>query len=151
MSKRIVVSSLVGAVALAAGTIVFVTSADAAAPAKPTLSKAAARYVASTTGGGATLTFTATVADNSGVKGLKALVWPASSGLAPTADEMKAVESAKCKATSTTTSVCTYTVTSSAKEAASLPEGTWYVSALATAKDHDTAFAPKAATFTIKH
>ncbi|MEU5792469.1 DUF5707 domain-containing protein [Streptomyces sp. NPDC047813] len=151
MSKRLVVSSLAGIGAVAAGTITFAASADAAAPARPTISKAVARYATSSAGGGASLTFTATVADNSGVKSLKVLAWPTSSGLAPTADEMKAVESARCKAASATASVCTYTVKSSAGESAALPEGTWYVSALATAKDHDTAFAPKAATFALKH
>ncbi|MER8058132.1 MULTISPECIES: DUF5707 domain-containing protein [unclassified Streptomyces] len=148
MSKRLVVSSLVGAAAVASA-VAFATSADAAAPAEPTISKAAARYTTSTAG--ASLTFTATVADSSGVKSLKVLAWPASSGLAPTADEMKAVEGAKCKATSTTTSVCTYTAKSSARESAALPEGTWYVSVLATAKDHGTTFEPKATTFTLKH
>lgn len=149
MSKRIVATSLVGAVAVTAGTIALVTSADAAAPTKPAITKGAAHYVASTDG--ASLLFTATVADNSGVKNLRVLAWPASSGLAPTADEMKAVESATCKTTSSTISVCTYLVKDSVSQAAALPEGTWYVSALATAKDHDTTFAPKAAAFTVKH
>ncbi|NEA40192.1 DUF5707 domain-containing protein [Streptomyces sp. SID11385] len=151
MSKRLVVSSLVGAAALVAGTVVAVSSADAAVPAKPEISKATAHYTGSATGGSASLVFTATVADNSGVKSLRVLAWPASSKLAPTAGEMRTVEEATCKTTSATTSVCTYSVKSSPKEATALPKGTWYVSALATAKDHDTTFAPKAATFTVKH
>ncbi|MFQ6144544.1 DUF5707 domain-containing protein [Streptomyces seoulensis] len=150
MSKRLVISSLAAAAAVAAGTVVFVSSADAAVPAKPEISKATAHYTR-TAGGSASLTFSATVADNSGVKSLRVLAWPASSGLAPRAGEMREVEEATCKATSATASECTYTVKSSAKEAAALPEGTWHVSALATAKDHNTTFAPQAATFTVKH
>ncbi|WP_343335991.1 hypothetical protein [Streptomyces sp. SUK 48] len=63
MSERLVVSSLVGAAAVV-GTVVFAASADAAGPAEPTISKAAARYVTSSAGGSASLTFTATVADS---------------------------------------------------------------------------------------
>ncbi|SDP11185.1 DUF5707 domain-containing protein [Actinacidiphila guanduensis] len=151
MSKKLVGASLVSAAAVAAGTVVLVTSAGAAAPAKPAITKATARYAPSTGGADARLTVTATVADNSGVQGLKVLAWPASSGLAPKAAEMKAVENATCKATSSTASVCTYTVEDSAKDAAAMPAGTWYVSVLATAKDRGTTFAPKAATFTVKH
>lgn len=150
MSKRIVVISLVSATAVGACAVVLVTSADAAAPAKPAITKAAAHYASSAVGAGASLTFTAAVADGSGVKGLKVLAWPASSGLAPTASEMKSVESATCRAASSTTSVCTYIVKDSAKNAAALPMGTWYVSVLATAKDGDTVFAPRAAAFTVK-
>ncbi|MFD6821452.1 DUF5707 domain-containing protein [Streptomyces sp. NPDC060085] len=150
MSKRLVVSSLAAVAAVAAGTVVFVSSADAAVPDKPEISKATAHYTAEADGG-ASLTFTASVADNSKIKNLRVLAWPASSGLAPTAAEMRDVEEATCKATSTTVSTCTYTVKTSAKEAATLPEGVWRVSALATAKDHDTTFAPHAATFTVKH
>ncbi|MFD4756546.1 MULTISPECIES: DUF5707 domain-containing protein [unclassified Streptomyces] len=149
MSKRLVVSSLVGAAAIAAGTLALVSSAEAAAPAKPEISKATARFTG-TAGGGASLTFTATVADDSGVKNLRVLAWPASSHLDPTAGEMRDVEEATCKATSSTTSECTYAVKSSAKDAAALPDGVWHVSALATAKDHDTTFVPRAATFTVK-
>ncbi|WP_328315412.1 DUF5707 domain-containing protein [Streptomyces sp. NBC_00388] len=151
MSKRTVVISLVSAGAVAVGAVALVTSAGAAAPAKPAITKAAAHYALPAGGAGASLTFTAVVADNSGVEGLKVLAWPASSGLAPKAGEMKAVENATCRATSPTTSVCTYRVKDSATDAAAMPGGTWYVSVLATAKDRDTTFAPKAATFTVMH
>ncbi|MFF0191287.1 DUF5707 domain-containing protein [Streptomyces sp. NPDC005244] len=149
MSKRLVVSSLAALAAVTAGTVVFVSSADAAVPAKPEISKATAHYTVPV-GGGASLTFSATVADNSGVKSLRVLAWPARSGLAPTAAEIRDVEEATCTATSATVSKCTYTVKNSAREAASLPEGVWHVSALVTAKDHDTTFAPQAATFTVR-
>ncbi|WP_237520044.1 MULTISPECIES: hypothetical protein [unclassified Streptomyces] len=55
MSKCLVVSSSSEPPAVI-GAIAFATSADAAAPAKPTISKAAARYTTSTAG--ASLTFT---------------------------------------------------------------------------------------------
>ncbi|MFG2310978.1 DUF5707 domain-containing protein [Streptomyces sp. NPDC048566] len=150
MSKRLVVSSLAALAGVAAGTAAFASSADAAAPDRPEISKAAAHFTA-TAGGGATLTFSATVADHSGLTSLRVLAWPTSSGLAPTAAEMRDAEEATCTATSATVRKCTYTVKSSAKEAASLPAGVWHVSALATAKDHGTTFAPQAATFTVSH
>ncbi|WP_329171348.1 DUF5707 domain-containing protein [Streptomyces sp. NBC_01477] len=124
MSKRIVVISLVSAAAVAAGAFVMVTSADAAAPAEPAITKAAAHYAPSAGGAGPSLAFTATVADDSGVQSLKVLAWPASSGLAPRAGEMKAVENATCRTTSSTTSLCTYRMKDSAKDAAAMPGGT---------------------------
>jgi hypothetical protein len=150
MSRRIVISSLAGAVTVAAGATAFVTSARAAAPVNPAVSKAAAHF-APAGPGGASLTFTATVRAKSGVKNLKVLAWPASSHLAPTAREMTRVESATCRAASRTTVTCAYGDRSSAEEAAALPKGTWYVSVLATAKDHRTTFVPKAARFAVKH
>ena len=87
------------------------------------------------------------VSDDSGVRGLKVLVWPASSKLDPTAAELRSAESAKCRSTSDETSRCTYTLKVTKQEAADLPKGTWYVSALATAEDGGTTFVPRAATF----
>ncbi|WP_333771352.1 DUF5707 domain-containing protein [Streptomyces sp. IBSBF 2435] len=113
--------------------------------------KAAAHCAPSAGGAGPSLAFTATVAGGSGVQSLKALVWPASSGPAPRAGETKAVENATCRTASSTTSLCTYGMKDSAKDAAAMPGGTRYVSALATAKDRDTTFAPSAATFTVEH
>ncbi|MFF1693422.1 DUF5707 domain-containing protein [Streptomyces sp. NPDC058257] len=153
MSKRIVVPSLVGAVvvgAIAAGGIAM--AADPA-PTEPTLENSSARYVArsSSDGGGAgSLTFTTDVRDDSGVRGLKVLAWPASSKLDPTEAELRSVESATCRGTSDGTSRCTYTLKVTEKEAAGLDQGTWYVSARATAKDGGTAFVPRAATFDVR-
>lgn len=93
MSRRIVISSLVGAVTVAAAATVFVTSAHGATPVKPTISNAAARLI-STSAGGVTLTFNATVAAKSGVQNLKVLAWPADSHLAPTAHEMTQIDNA---------------------------------------------------------
>jgi hypothetical protein len=151
MSKRLVLSSLVTASAVAVGTIVHIASADAAAPGRPEISRATARFTPSAAQGSSTLTFTATVADDSGVRNARVLAWPAASHLAPTAHDMRAVEKATCEATSTTTSTCAYTVKSRAGETADLPEGAWYVSVLATAQDGDATFVPEAAAFTVTH
>lgn len=45
------------------------------------------------------------------------------------------------------TSRCTYTPEVTREEAAGSAQGTWYVSALATAEDGGTAFVPRAAAF----
>ena len=67
----------------------------------------------------------------------------------PVKADMPFVESAKCKTTSDDTSRCTYTVKVTKKEAAEAAKGTWNISTLATAKDGDTTFVSKAATFDI--
>ncbi|MFE4367107.1 DUF5707 domain-containing protein, partial [Streptomyces sp. NPDC056835] len=112
--------------------------------AKPTVENGAARYLAPTTGAAGSVTFTAKVTDDSGIRSLKVLAWPKSSDLKPTAQDMESVESATCEK-----SLCTYTLKVTQKDAADLPEGTWYVSALATAKDGDKTFVPEAATFSV--
>ncbi|MFE6285655.1 DUF5707 domain-containing protein [Streptomyces sp. NPDC057877] len=154
MSARLLVSSLAGVAVLggaAAATFALVGSADAA-PSRPTIDKASATSVEVGTTGTGTFTFTATVADDSGIKGVKVLPWPRSSQLDPTAAEMKHTESATCEATSATTSVCTYTLPGGAQEdAASMPSGTWNMAVLVTAKDGDTTYAAQATTFTVTH
>ncbi|MFJ5686425.1 DUF5707 domain-containing protein [Streptomyces sp. NPDC093099] len=159
MFQRIVVPSLVGAVALGGVALGGVASAgpsgtpsgtpSAAAPAKPTVENSAARYIAPAGGAAGSLTFTAKVTDDSGVRSLKVLAWPKSSDLKPTAAEVATAESATCEKSSARTSACTYTLKVTPREAAELPEGVWNVSVLATAKDGDTAFVPEAATFSV--
>ncbi|GAA3128233.1 DUF5707 domain-containing protein [Streptomyces rectiviolaceus] len=148
MSKRVVVSSLIGVAvvgAVAAGGL-----AMASAPTEPTLENGSARYTAPSSDGGAgSLTFTADVSDDSGVRGLKVLAWPASSKLDPTGAELRDAESATCRSTTAETSRCTYTLKVTRDEAAELTEGTWYVSARAAAKDGDTKFVSRAATFDV--
>ncbi|NBM15135.1 DUF5707 domain-containing protein [Streptomyces sp. GC420] len=147
MSKRILFSSLIGAVALggvAAGGIAL-----ASAPTEPTLENGSTRYVAPSDGSAGSFTYTADVSDDSGIRGLKVLVWPASSKLDPTEAELRSVDSAKCRSTSDETTRCTYTLKVTKQEAAELAEGTWYVSALATAEDGDTTFVPHAAAFDV--
>ena len=92
--------------------------------------------------------FTVDVRDDSGIRGLKVLAWPASSKLDPAEAELRSVDSAVCRSAGDT-SHCTYTLRVTKKEAAELADGTWYVSALATAKDGDTAFVSHAAAFDV--
>lgn len=145
MSKRILFSSLVGAVAL--GGVAAGGLALASTPTKPTLENGSARYTAPSDGGAGAFTYTVDVSDDSGIRGLKVVVWPKSSKLDPTEAELRSVESATCKSTSDESSRCTYTLKVTEREAADLPKGTWYVSALATAEDGDTTFVPRASTF----
>ncbi|MFJ1745396.1 DUF5707 domain-containing protein [Streptomyces sp. NPDC088116] len=147
MSKRIVVSSLVGAVAV--GGIAIGGIASAATPAEPTVENGSARYVAPTATADGSVTFTAKVTDDSGVRSLKVLAWPKSSDLKPTAEDMAHVESATCEKSTAETSRCTYTLAVGREEAADLPEGAWHISALATAEDGDTLFVPEAAAFDV--
>ncbi|MFI1213251.1 DUF5707 domain-containing protein [Streptomyces sp. NPDC020802] len=147
MSKRILLSSLIGAVAL--GGVAAGGLALASAPTEPTLEHSSARYTAPSDGSEGSLVYTVDVSDDSGIRGLKVVVWPASSKLDPTEAQLREVESAKCRSTSDETTRCTYTLKVTKREAADLAKGTWYVSALATAKDGDTTSVPRAATFDV--
>ncbi|MFJ8537249.1 DUF5707 domain-containing protein [Streptomyces sp. NPDC093591] len=149
MSKRTLLSSLIGAVALAgvaAGGLALASTST-----EPTLKKDSARYAAPSEGSAGSLTYTVDVSDDSGIRGLKVLAWPASSKLDPTEAELGSAEGAKCRRISDETSRCTYTLKVTEREAAQLAKGTWYLSALATATDGDTTFVPRAATFTVTH
>ena len=146
MSKRIVLSSLIGAVAL--GAVAAGGLALASAPTEPTLERGGARYTAPSGDSAGSFVYTVDVSDDSGIRGLKVLAWPASSKLDPTAAELRSAdEHATCRSTSEETSRCTYTLKVTKREAADLAKGTWYVSALATAEDGGTTFVPRAATF----
>ncbi|MFI1029554.1 DUF5707 domain-containing protein [Streptomyces sp. NPDC020951] len=147
MSKRIVVSSLVGAVVL--GGVAAGGLAMASATTKLTVENGSARYVAPSAGAAGSLTFTVDVSDDSGVRDLKVVAWPASSKLDPTAAELRDAESAECRSTSDETSRCTYTLKVTQQDAADLAAGAWHVSALATAADGDTLFVPRAAAFDV--
>ncbi|MFF5182541.1 DUF5707 domain-containing protein [Streptomyces sp. NPDC000345] len=147
MSKRVLLSSLAGALVLggvAAGGLAMASDAT-----EPSVRNGSARYAAPSDAGAGSLTFTADVSDDSGVKSLKVVAWPASSELDPTEAEMRHVDGATCESTSGGTSRCTYTLRVTQSEAADLAEGTWYVSALATAKDGGTTFVPRAAAFEV--
>ncbi|MEU1346475.1 DUF5707 domain-containing protein [Streptomyces sp. NPDC005786] len=147
MSKRVLVPSVIGAVALAA--VAAGGYAMASATTGPRVKNGSAHYAAPSPRGAGALTFTADVSDDSGVRSLKVLAWPTRSKLDPTEAEMRSVEAATCRSTSDTTSRCTYTLKVTQQEAAGLPEGAWEVSVLATAKDAGTTFVPRAATFTV--
>ncbi|WP_327172824.1 DUF5707 domain-containing protein [Streptomyces sp. NBC_01336] len=147
MSKRVLVPSVIGVVAL--GAVAAGGYAIASAASGPDVENGSARYVAPTPRGAGALTYTADVSDDSGVRSLKVLAWPTSSKLDPTEAEMRSVDAATCRSTSDTTSRCTYTLKVTQRDAAGLAEGAWDVSVLATAKDGDTKFLPRAATFTV--
>ncbi|MER6790196.1 DUF5707 domain-containing protein [Streptomyces sp. NPDC000658] len=156
MSKRILFPSLIGAVVLggvAAGGLGGVAAggiALASTSTEPTLERGSARYTAPTDGGAGSLAYTVDVSDDSGVRSLKVLAWPASSELDPTPAELRSAdESAKCRSTSDKTARCTYGERVTKQEAADLAKGTWYVSVLVTAKDGGTTFVPRAATFEV--
>ena len=149
MSKRVLLSSLIGVAAISAATLSGLAVASPST--KPTVKSDAPRYVAPTASRAGSLTFSAEVHDDSGVRGLEVLVWPASAGLDPTEAEMRDVESATCRSDADGTARCVYALEFGAKEAAELDRGTWYVSTLATAKDGDTVFLPHAATFDVAH
>ncbi|MFF9058721.1 DUF5707 domain-containing protein [Streptomyces sp. NPDC014882] len=148
MSKRIIVSSVIGVVVLG-GTAAGLAVASTQTAGKPAVENASTRYVPPTGTRAGSLTFTADVSDDSGVRGLRVLAWPASSDLDPTEAEMRSVESATCRSTSADTSRCTYTLKVTQAEAAELAPGTWHVSTLATAKDGDTTFTPRTSAFTV--
>ncbi|MFF1444480.1 DUF5707 domain-containing protein [Streptomyces sp. NPDC058295] len=148
MSKRVLVPSVVGVVVLggvAAGGLAMAYGAT-----EPTVANGSARYVAPSDGRAGTLTFTAEVSDDSGVRGLKVVAWPVSSKLGPTEDDLrKDVDGAVCRSVSAERARCTYTLKVSQAEAAELSRGSWHVSALATAKDGGTAFVSRAAVFDV--
>jgi hypothetical protein len=142
-------SSLIGVVAL--GGIAAGGLAMASAATEPALAKASARYTAPTGAGAGSLTFTVDVSDDSDLRGLKVLAWPASSKLDPTEAELRHAESATCRTVSDETARCTYALKVTKDQAAEAAQGTWYVSALATAEDGDTTFVPRAAAFDVAH
>ena len=149
MSKRVLVSSIVGVVALGGVAATGLAIASTDTPKKPTVENTSTRYVPPSADLTGSLTFTADVSDDSGIRSLKVLAWPASSGLDPTAKELRSVENATCRSTSDDTSRCTYILKVTKAEAAELAEGTWHISTLATAKDGDTEFAPRTSEFTV--
>lgn len=149
ISKRILVSSLIGVAVIGGITAGGLAMASASGATEPTLEHSSARYVAPSGSVAGSFTFTTDVSDDSGIRGLKVVPWPASSALGPTEKDLRDVESAKCERTTAETYRCAYTLKVTKKDAAELDQGTWYVSALATAKDGGTTFVPLAARFNV--
>jgi hypothetical protein len=149
MTKRTLLLSLASVAAVGGVVAGGLAASAASAPEKPTLTNGSAHYVAPTAKGAGSFTYTVDVSDNSGIKGLKVIAWPATGKPVPTKADMRYVDSATCKRTSDDTSRCTYTFKVTKKEAAEAAKGTWNVSTLATAKDGDTTFVSKAATFDV--
>ncbi len=145
MQKHIVVSSLIGAVVV--GGVAAGGFAVARPATEPAVRNASVRHVAPSAAAPGSITFTADVSDDSGVRDVRVLAWPARSKLDPTEAELRHVDRATCRATTDTASRCTYTLAVTREEAAGLEKGTWHVSALATAEDGGTVFAPRAASF----
>ncbi|WP_328672276.1 DUF5707 domain-containing protein [Streptomyces sp. NBC_00328] len=144
MSKRVLVPSVIGAVAL--GVVAAGGYAMAFTGTQPTVKNSSARYVAPSRQSAGKLSYTADVSDDSGVRELRVIAWPASSKLDLTESELQYVDRAKCRSISEETSRCTYTLKATQQDVADLAKGTWKVSVLATAKDGDTEFVPLAAT-----
>ncbi|MEF9905215.1 DUF5707 domain-containing protein [Streptomyces sp. P9-A2] len=149
MSKHVLIGSFVGALVIGGAAAGF---AMASGPTKPSLENTSARYTAPSGDSAGSFSFTTDVSDDSGVKSLHILPWPAGLKLDPTEKETRDTEeTATCRKTSDETSRCTYTLKITEEEAPALEAGTWKVTALATAKDGDTLFVPSAATFEVEH
>ncbi|WP_381794720.1 DUF5707 domain-containing protein [Streptomyces niveus] len=147
ISKRVVLTSLVGAAAV--GGIAVAGIASATAPSGPTVDNASARFVAPSGGTEGAFTFATDVADDSGIKNLKVLAWPDDTGLKPKAKEMEHVDDATCKRVDDEKSTCTYTLRVTEQEAAGIERGDWTVSVLLTTRDGEKKFVPEAATVTL--
>ncbi|WP_329147464.1 DUF5707 domain-containing protein [Streptomyces niveus] len=147
MSKRVVLTSLVGTAAVAGIAVAGIASATA--PSAPTVDNASARFLPPSADTGGTFAFAADVADDSGVKSLKVLAWPNSSDLKPTAEEMEHAENAVCERVDDEKSTCAYTLRISGQEARGMRKGDWTISVLLTARDGEKKFVPEATTINI--
>lgn len=161
MSKRAVTLSALAGAALLAGTGAYAFAGETGSNGSngstgstgPEVAKASVVYVAPSADKDGSLTFTARVSDDSGVRNPKVLAWPESMTPAPDAKDMAHVESATCEPSGPSgdkAALCTYTVKVTSAEAAASPNGAWHVGVLASAKDGGRTFAPKAAGFTVE-
>ncbi|MFJ7061232.1 DUF5707 domain-containing protein [Streptomyces griseobrunneus] len=152
MSKRVVAISALAGVALLGGAGAYAFAGESGSDG-PEVTKGSVAYVAPSQGKDGSLTFTARVSDDSGVRNLKVLAWPESMAPAPDAKAMAHVESATCEPSGPSgdrAALCTYTIKVTGAEAAESPKGPWHVAVLASAKDGGKTFVPKAAGFTVK-
>lgn len=153
MRIRIAAPALVGALVL--GGVAAAPAAFAANTA-PTIGKISATSLVFGPNTTKTYVFTTTVSDDSGIKGVKLLPWlKAEDGeFTPTAADMKDPDlpTLTCKASSKTTSVCTYTekLNSHADLGDNFAAGPWYTAVLVTGKDGGTTFKAKAGTFSFR-
>lgn len=147
MSKRVVIPSVIGAAAL--GSVALGGYAMASTDTRPSVENGTVVYIAPSGKQAGKFSFTADVSDDSGIRGLRVIAWPASSGLEPTKDELRHVDRAKCTNISAEKARCTYTLKVTQKDVAEMPTGVWHVSVLAEAKDGGTTFLPDAATFDV--
>lgn len=155
MRIRVAAPALVGALAV---TGLAAPAAFAATNPAPVIGKTSASSLVFGPNTTKTFTFSTTVSDNSGIKGVKVLPWPrlmeTTLGVQPTAADLRdsSTPTATCKSASATTSVCTFSVTvnSHSDLGDNTNAGYWYTAVLVTAKDGGTAFKSKAAVFTFK-
>ena len=149
ISKPVLLSSLVGVGVLGSVAVGGLAAATGKDGTEPSLTHATARYTAPSGHGAGSLTFTADVSDDSAVRGVRVLPWPADSKLDPKESELRHAERAKCRSVSAGTSRCTYTLKVTEKEAAESAPGQWYVAARAVTEDGGTVHEPRAAAFDI--
>ncbi|MFH9864353.1 DUF5707 domain-containing protein [Streptomyces sp. NPDC017202] len=147
MSQRVAVPSLIGVAVL--GAVAAGGPAVASTAAEPALEGGSAHHVAPSGGSAGSLALAADVRDDSGVRGLKVLAWPARSKLGPAEAELRHADDATCRGISDGTSRCTYALKVTRQEAAGLERGAWYVPVPAVAEDGDTVFLPRAAAFDV--
>lgn len=155
MRIRIAAPVLAGALALGGLTAPAAFAANSA----PTVGKIAVSSLVFGPNSTKTFTFTTTVSDDSGIKGVKMLPWPAAlaaHGLEVTADMLRSdtdLPPVTCKAVSKTTSVCTHSekINSFTDFHDNTVAGTWYTAILITGKDGGSTFKQKAAVFSFKH
>lgn len=149
VSRRVLLSSVVGVAVLGSVTAGGLAMAAGSDGPEPSLAHASARYTAPTGHGAGSLTFTVDVRDDSGVRGVRVLPWPASSKLDPTEAELRHAERATCRGTADGTSRCTYTLKVTEKDAAQLAPGRWYVAVRAAAVDGGSVHVPRVAAFDV--
>jgi hypothetical protein len=147
MRTRLAVPALACAIVLG-GLAAAPAFADTAV--KPTINKASVGSLVVGTTGTKTISVTVTASDDSGVKGVKVAPWPKLID-PPLPSDAVDFPDATCKASSKTTSVCTYTEKLNVKtDFANELAGTWYLAVQVTGKDGGTTFNAKATSFTIK-
>ncbi|WP_342356843.1 DUF5707 domain-containing protein [Streptomyces alfalfae] len=149
VSRRVLLSSFVGVAALGSLTAGGLAMAAGSDGGEPSLAHASARHTAPPGHGAGSLTFTVDVQDDSGVRGVRVLPWPASSKLDPTEAELRHAERATCRGTAEGTSRCTYTLKVTEKDAAQSAPGRWYVAVRAEAQDGGSVHVPRAAAFDV--
>ncbi|MFJ6213989.1 DUF5707 domain-containing protein [Streptomyces sp. NPDC092296] len=153
MRIRTVVPALVGALALGG---LAAPAASAATNTAPKITKVSASSLVFSPSVTKTWKVSVTVTDNSGIKGVRLLPWPKLGeqvGFVPKAADLKTDGApATCKATSSTTSVCTYAeqVNSHSDLGDNTVAGAWYLAVQVTGKDGGKTFAAKAASFSFK-
>ncbi|WP_411081884.1 DUF5707 domain-containing protein [Streptomyces sp. cmx-18-6] len=149
MSKRAVVVSALTGVALLGGTGAYAADAAKVPNPAPRVTKTSNAYIAPTASKSGSLTFTARVTDDSGIRGLRVLAYPDSRKPRPTIKELIKADAAGCKVKSAKVSDCKYKRTITRAQAVKAP-GTWRIAVLVVAKDGGKTFLPSVSTFKVK-